>query len=182
VRSGWGSGAQSIVLTDAVIGPGAVIEQAILDKKSRISEQRAGAARPGIEPLIPWSASTALSYLAWWWSGAVIGPDVIEFGLQLADCAGVFIQTRSCLGEIQRHLAFCCIPPACPGRMGSATCTQAQRWIEFWRQQAARYGKFYRLAHRLPISPYQVFLGLAGNPYLVSPQSLFHDGLLSMEI
>ncbi|MEK7786361.1 MAG: 4-alpha-glucanotransferase, partial [Chloroflexota bacterium] len=72
-------------------------------------------------------------------------------------------------------------PTSLPGRFGIGDLgTEATRWVDFLA------GAGQKLWQILPLgptgfgdSPYQCFSAFAGNPYLISPEKLAEDGLLS---
>ncbi|HLF01787.1 MAG TPA: 4-alpha-glucanotransferase, partial [Anaerolineales bacterium] len=72
-------------------------------------------------------------------------------------------------------------PTSLPGPFGIGDLgSEAIRWIDFLKSADQRFWQILPLGPTgYGDSPYQCFSAFAGNPYLISPEKLFEDGLLA---
>ncbi len=71
-------------------------------------------------------------------------------------------------------------PTSLPGQYGIGDLgPQAYKWVDFLKETGTGFWQILPLGPTgYADSPYQSFSALAGNPYLISPELLFQDGLL----
>ncbi len=84
---------------------------------------------------------------------------------------------------IQRSSGVLLHPTSLPSMYGIGDLGPwAYRWIDFLRRSRQRWWQFLPLGPTgFADSPYQCFSAFAGNPYLISPEKMIEEGLLTQE-
>jgi len=85
--------------------------------------------------------------------------------------------------KLKRSSGILLHPTSLPGSYGIGDIgVQARRWIDFLAETECSYWQLLPLGQTgYGDSPYQCFSAFAGNPYLISPESLLVEGFLQLE-
>ncbi len=85
--------------------------------------------------------------------------------------------------RLERSSGILLHPTSLPGQYGIGDIgPQARRWIDFLAEAGCSWWQLLPLGQTgYGDSPYQCFSAFAGNPYLISPESLLDEGFLQLE-